>query len=192
MIQDQTPERPRVDVRRGEDGVQVEVEAAGVQDVIVRAQGHRLVIDGQRPARTGISPVSEARPQAHQVLSRGASAGLQRRTRASTATQPSGPASTGFRSSSATSGWFSTRRAEPMQHVREGAASAAGAPAPARDEPSRLAARDSSSASTSVSGASASRRRADQLREHPARPERDERPEDRVLDRADEQLDACR
>ena len=55
MIQDQTPERPRVDVRRGEDGVQVEVEAAGVQDVIVRAQGHRLVIDGQRPA-----PATEA------------------------------------------------------------------------------------------------------------------------------------
>lgn len=51
MIQEQTPERPHVDVRRGQDGLQVEVDAAGVQDVIVRAEGHTLVIDGERPGR---------------------------------------------------------------------------------------------------------------------------------------------
>ena len=50
MIQEEIPERPRVDVRRSRDGLQIEMDAAGVQDVIVRAEGHTLVIDGQRPA----------------------------------------------------------------------------------------------------------------------------------------------
>ena len=31
--------------------LRVEVDAAGVQDVIVRAEGHTLVIDGERPGR---------------------------------------------------------------------------------------------------------------------------------------------
>ncbi len=50
MIQEEIPERPHVDVRRSRDGLQIEVDAAGVQDVIVRAEGHTLVIDGQRRA----------------------------------------------------------------------------------------------------------------------------------------------
>lgn len=51
MIQEQSPERPRVDMRRGPDGLQVDVDAAGVENVIVRAEGHTLVIDGRRPGR---------------------------------------------------------------------------------------------------------------------------------------------
>ena len=49
----------------------------------------------------------------------------------------------------------------------------------------------SSSASTSVSGAIAKRVVADQLGEHAAGAERDERAEHRVLDDAREQLDAA-
>ena len=50
MIKERNPERPHVDVRCGQDGLQVEVDAAGVENVIVRAEGHTLVIDGQRHA----------------------------------------------------------------------------------------------------------------------------------------------
>jgi HSP20 family protein len=50
MIKERNPESPHVDVRCGQDGLQVDVDAAGVQDVIVRAEGHMLVIDGERQA----------------------------------------------------------------------------------------------------------------------------------------------
>src|SRR5690348_6305009 len=64
MIQEQDRETPHVDVRRGPDGFQVEVDAAGVRDVIVRAQGHTLVIDGQRPAGTAATYLMHERARA--------------------------------------------------------------------------------------------------------------------------------
>ena len=115
----------------------------------------------------------------HQVLSLSVSVGLQRRTRASTATQPSGLASTGFRSSSATSGWFSTSRPSRCRTSAIAARSAASRTAPARDEPTRLAARDQLVHVDVRQRCECEPRRPDQLRHHTARTVSDERPEDR-------------
>ena len=131
------------------------------------------------------TPISSAD---HQVLSRSASVGLQRRTRASTATQPSGLASTGFRSSSATSGWFSTSR--PSRCRTSAIAARSAEPHPASRRPVGLPCRSRSARPRRrQSGCEREPRRADQLRHDAARPVGDERPEDGILDRAHEELD---
>ena len=111
--------------------------------------------------------------------------------RASTATHARGNASTGFRSSSATSGKSTASRDEAVQEIAEHLRVGRGRAAEAGDQARGLAARTSSSASTSVSGAIANCVPADQLRQHAAGAERHERPEDRVLHDAGEQLDAA-
>ena len=128
----------------------------------------------------------------HQVFEVVAAGGRRSRTRASTATHPSGRASTGFRSSSATSGMSSASRAEAVKHVGERSAIGRWRAAPAVDELRRLAARDELVDVDLAERCEREPRRADQLGVHAARAERDERPEHRILDRAREQLDAAR
>ena len=120
-----------------------------------------------------------SRLRSYQPLSRCSGPCACTRTRASTATQPSGPARIGLRSSSATSGRSAASRPRRSTRSASARASAAGAPRKPRDELARLA-----SAHELVRVDVGERREpegrlADQLGERPARPERDERPERR-------------
>ena len=108
--------------------------------------------------------------------------------RASTATQPSGPARTGLRSSSQTSGRSSARRAEPDDEIAESAL---------RPPAARLESRQRAALPCrphELVGVEVGQRRepeagvADQLGECPTRPEGHERSEERILDDAGEQL----
>ena len=113
------------------------------------------------------------------------------RTRASTATQPSGSASTGLRSSSATSGRSSASSESRSSRSTSAACVGRRGAAEAGDEPAGLARADE------LLGVDVGERRepelrlADQLGEHAAGPEGDERAEDRILDDAGEQLGAA-
>ncbi len=79
MIKERNPERPLVDVRCGQDGLQVDVDAAGVENVIVRAEGHTLVIDGQRPApRSNGYLIHERTRTLHRVIELPKQTDLQR------------------------------------------------------------------------------------------------------------------
>ena len=128
----------------------------------------------------------------YQVFARAAAPRRRTRTRASTATQPSGRASTGFRSSSATAGRSSPSRASRCTRSTSAAASAARRATEAAHEPAGLAAGDELLGVTVRERRDPERRLADQLGEDAARPERDERAEDRVLDDAGEELGAAR
>ena len=133
------------------------------------------------PHRGGASPLPPPRHSRRlRRLSDRCSPGLEPRA-ASPAAQPnaridrdaaSGPASTGFRSSSATSGWFSTRPAEPVQHVGDRRAVGRRRTAPACDEPARLAARDQLVGVDVRERREREPRRADQLGQHAARARR--------------------
>ena len=112
--------------------------------------------------------------------------------RASTATQSAGRAEHGVEVELGDLGQVLGERARAgAARSASAAASAGGAPRkPATSRPA-LPPATSSSASTSVSGAMRNARLADQLGQHAARPERDQRAEDRVLHDAGEQLDAA-
>ena len=89
----------------------------------------------------------------YQLLSRVVSGGGAMRMRASTTTQPSDLAMTGFKSSSATSGSSSTRRATRNTTSARAGMSEGGAPRNPLKRTPALPPRTSSSASTSVKGA---------------------------------------
>ena len=94
-----------------------------------------LRADEGRPKEVG----EEARPRRHQVLVCWRTSGTVTRTRASTATQPSGATSTGFRSSSATSGRSSPSARESVQEVDHGIGVGGWLAAVAANERARLA-----------------------------------------------------
>ena len=130
-------------------------------------------------------------PCPYQLLARRLGAWRATRTRASTATVRSGSASTGFRSSSATSGSSSASRERRSIRSTRASPSAGGAPRKPGDEPARLARVDELVRVDVGERRQAELRRADQLGEHAAGAERDERAEHRVLDGAGEQLRAA-
>ena len=129
--------------------------------------------------------------RSYQLLAGRGSPGLvRRRIRASTATQPSGRAMTGLRSSSATSGRSTASSESRWTRSTSAAASAAAAPRKPHELP-RLA------PVHELVRVEVGQRRdpepgpADQLGEHSAGAEGDERAEDRVLDHPGEQLGAA-
>ena len=111
--------------------------------------------------------------------------------RASTTTARSGRPITGLRSSSASSGKSSASCESRWSTSASAAASAAGAPRKPADEPARLARADELVRVDVGQGREPEVRVADQLREHAAGAEGDERAEDGILRHAGEQLDAA-
>ena len=129
--------------------------------------------------------------RSYQVFVRARCSGRLTRTRASTATQPSGSASTGLRSSSATAGRSSPRRASRRTRSASASASAGGAPRkPATSRPA-LPLVTSSAASVSVSGAIRNAASPISSAKTPPGPERDQRPEHGILHDPGEQLRAA-
>src|SRR5581483_8625435 len=121
-----------------------------VLDRHLEAPSRAVVGDRDRVGHRSLSPPWGR----YQLLSLRPDSAARMRTRASTATQPSGPARIGLRSSSATSGRSSASRPSRSRSSARARASAAGAPRkPATSRPA-LPERTSSSASRSVRGAS--------------------------------------
>ena len=124
----------------------------------------------------------------HQVFVRASGTTRRTRTRASTTTHPPGRPMTGLRSSSATSGTSSASRDSRWTTSTQAQASSTGSGPGSRARagrpcpPARAPRRRRRSAARSAPAASP------RLRQHAARPEGDERAEDRVLDDAGQQL----
>ena len=134
---------------------------------------------------------SKKRGPSYQVFTCGAGSGRRTRTRASTATQPSGPAITGLRSSSATSGRSSPSRDNRWMRSASAAVIGRRGPAVARDELPGLALAEELVCVDVGQRCDAESGLADQLGKDAARAEGDERAERRVLDDAGEKLDAA-
>ena len=128
----------------------------------------------------------------YQLFASVRSCGRATRMRASTTTAPSGRPIDGIEVELGELGEVVGELREPEEDVREGGRVGGGSAAEARDEPARLPRTDELVGVDVRQGREPEVRVADQLREHPAGAEGDERAEDGILRHSRQELDATR